>query len=117
MQSASKVCPIVATIHRIGSEWKLIVIRYLMDRPLRFNQLLRLSGADSKTLSRVLRQLEAEGLVRREVISTRPFAVEYSLTDKARELRPVIEEMRRWGEKWIDLEAEAQKLAGVIDGA
>lgn len=101
MLAEEKVCPIVEAINRIGGEWKLLVIRYLMDGPMRFNQLRRASGADPKTLARVLRQLEAEGVVRREVASTRPFAVVYSLTEKGEDLRPAIEALRRWGERWL----------------
>lgn len=96
------LCPIVESIRRIGSMWKLIVIRFLMDGPRGFNELLRsASGLHAKTLSRVLKQLEAEGLVERTVISTRPFSVRYRLTQKGEALRPVFEELRKWGSAWV----------------
>lgn len=110
MQAQDKVCPIVEAINRIGGEWKLIVIRHLMDGPMRFNQLLRASGADPKTLTRVLRQLEDEGVVEREVVSTRPFKVVYSLTQKGQDLRPTLEALRQWGEKWVQAEPQNPPL-------
>ena len=97
-----EVCPVVESVRKVGNEWRLIVIRYLLDRPMRFNELLRLAGGvDAKTLSRVLKYLAAEGIVRREVLSTQPFSVRYELTQKGEQLRPVIESLRAWGNRWV----------------
>ena len=95
-------CPIVRSIEVVGNKWSLIVVRYLLDRPMRFNEFLRSSsGIDPKTLSRVLKILQTEGIVIREVISTQPFSVQYSLTQKGLELRQTIESLKLWGEKWL----------------
>jgi DNA-binding HxlR family transcriptional regulator len=97
-----ELCPVVESVRKVGNEWRLIVIRYLMDRPMRFNELLRMAGGvDAKTLSRVLKYLGAEGILRRDVLSTQPFTVQYSLTQKGEQLRPVIESLRVWGNRWI----------------
>jgi len=94
-------CPVVESLHVIGNEKKLIIVRYLLDKPMRFNELLRV-GLDSKTLSRSLKSLEASGIVRRQVINTQPFSVQYSLTQMGMELKPVIDSLRSWAEKWLD---------------
>jgi DNA-binding HxlR family transcriptional regulator len=96
-----KICPIVSAAKLWGSVWSLVVISYLMDGPMGFNELLRqIPGLNSKTLSRTLKSLQAKGLVTREVVSLQPFAVRYSLTPAAMELKPVVDGMRRWGYKW-----------------
>lgn len=76
-------------IQRFGSPWKLTVLAYLSERPLRFNELLRLGEADglnARTLSRVLRSLSTQGLVNRDVIGTQPVAVQYTSTEKGRRI-------------------------------
>jgi DNA-binding HxlR family transcriptional regulator len=90
-------------VKRIGQECRVVIIRSLLDGPMRFSELLKLGvGIEPKTLSRVLKYLETEKIVRRDVLRTRPLAVEYSLTEKGRQLRPVIDSLQSWGEKWID---------------
>ncbi len=98
----SSVCPIVEAIKEIGSEWKLIVIRYLEEGPSGFNELLRRAdGINSKTLSSTLRSLEEKEIVRREIQSTRPFRVRYSLTSKGKALNQALLELKEWGEEWV----------------
>src|SRR3989442_135267 len=82
-------CAAVESARKIGNQWRLIVIRYLLERPMRFNELLRVAcEIDSKTLSRVLKYLASEKIVRREVLGTQPFTVRYALTDKGEQIRP-----------------------------
>jgi DNA-binding HxlR family transcriptional regulator len=101
IEMQDKVCPIVSAANLLGNVWPLVVISYLMDRPMGFNELLqKIPGLNAKTLSRTLKSLQAKNLVKREVVSLQPFAVNYSLTTAAMDLKPVIEEMRRWGYKW-----------------
>lgn len=97
-----ELCPVVESVRKVGNEWRLIVIRYLLDRPMRFSEILKVAGGvDAKTLSRVLKYLASEGIVRRDVLSTQPFIVQYELTQKGEQLRPVIESLRSWGNKWV----------------
>ncbi len=97
-----EICPIVETIKVIGGKWELTIIRYLSDRPMRFNELLRNAhGISSRTLSRILKILMEKGLVKRELISLQPVVVLYSLTESGSEIRPVIDALRKWGEKYI----------------
>lgn len=99
--SVKDSCPAVATIQSIGSESKLLVLRHLLQGPKRFNELLRQSGINSKTLSAALKSLEQNRVVIREVISTRPFTVQYSLSPSGKSLEPVFEAMGEWGRKWL----------------
>ena len=97
-----ELCPVVESVRKVGNEWRLVVVRYLLDRPMRFNELLRVAGGvDAKTLSRVLKYLVSEGIVRREVLKTQPFMVQYQLTQMGEQLRPVVESLRTWGNRWV----------------
>jgi len=107
-----EVCPVASTAKLLGSIWSLVVVSYLMNGPMGFNELLRqVPGLNSKTLSRTLKSLRDKGLVTREVVSLQPFAVRYSLTPAGRELKPVIDGMRQWGYKWA-LQHKPAKRAG-----
>lgn len=101
MKSVNEACPAVATIRSIATESKFLVVRHLFQGPKRFNELLRSSGINSKTLSATLKSLEHEGVVIRKVISTRPFIVQYSLSPSGFALGPVLEAMGEWGRKWL----------------
>jgi DNA-binding HxlR family transcriptional regulator len=72
-------CPIVEAIGEIGSEWRLVVLHDLQDGEKRFNELKRSTGASSRTLSRVLDDLEELGMVDRRV-EEKPIASYYSVT-------------------------------------
>jgi DNA-binding HxlR family transcriptional regulator len=84
----------------------MIVIRYLHDGPMRFNELKRTMGnVSSKTLSRSLKHLTKEGVVIRHVVGETPVSVEYSLTERGEELSEALHGLRRWGRKWLIVEA------------
>jgi len=94
-------CPVVEAVNEIGSEWRLVVIHDLVDAgEKRFNELKRSTGASSRTLSRVLDDLEAAGLVDRRV-EDRPIATYYSLTESGAALCPVFEELEDWADEWL----------------
>ncbi len=89
-----EICSLVKGIKKAGSPWNLIVAAYLLDGPRRFNEILHLGSSDhlnSRTLSRALQQLVKQGFVSRDVISTQPFAVRYSLTSQGQRLRKLLE--------------------------
>ncbi|MBB6729968.1 winged helix-turn-helix transcriptional regulator [Cohnella zeiphila] len=89
-------------LQTVGGKWSYDVISRLYYGPQRFNQLRRaLGGITVKSLTDALRQLERQGVVHREVIPTYPVNVEYSLTEKGRDFRAVLFQMRAWGEKWL----------------
>jgi len=96
------VCPIARTAEIIGGKWTLLLIRDLASGVKRFNQLERsLHGISPKTLSERLRSLEEEGIIVRRTFAEVPPRVEYSLTEKGRDLVSVIESMRNYGNRWL----------------
>src|SRR5712692_11542882 len=97
------VCAVIKAVKRLGSEWRILIAYYLLDKPLRFNDLLKKGKPDdlnSRTLSRTLKYLERMGIVEREVVGTQPFAVVYHLTEKGRDMADILAAYRRGGEKW-----------------
>ena len=86
------------TVSLIGSKWKLLILRNLLARPWRFNELKKdLSGISQKVLTDSLRSLEDDGIVIRTVYPEVPPRVEYSLSDLGESMRPIIGVMERWG--------------------
>ena len=95
------LCPVETTLTLIGNKWKVLILRDLMTKTLRFGELKRSIGTVSqKVLTSQLRDLERDGLVHREVFAEVPPRVEYSLTNTGRSLEPVIDSMRIWGEAY-----------------
>ena len=96
------LCPVMAAISVVGTEWRLAIVHRLLDGPQRFSELLRSNPRlNAKTLSATLKYLEAAGVVQRTVVSTRPFSVVYSLTEMGLGLAPATRELRAWGERWV----------------
>jgi DNA-binding HxlR family transcriptional regulator len=96
------LCPVMAAISVIGTEWRLAIAHRLLDGPQRFSELLRSNPRlNAKTLSATLKYLENAGVVQRTVVSTRPFSVVYSLTEMGLGLAPATRELRAWGERWV----------------
>lgn len=97
------ICAVIKAVRKLGSEWRILISYYLLDNPLRFNDLLRKGKPDdlnARTLSRTLKYLQKNGIVERTVVGTEPFSVVYSLTEKGRDLGDILGAYRRWGEKW-----------------
>lgn len=94
-------CPVATTVSLIGSKWKLLIIRNLLVRPWRFNELKRnLEGISQKVLSDSLRTMEADGIINRTVYQEMPPRVEYSLSELGESMRPVIQAMETWGTEY-----------------
>ncbi len=75
-------CPVATTVNLIGSKWKLLILRDLLNKPCRFQELKRdLDGISHKVLTASLRSMESDGLVKRTTLRTIPLGVEYSLTE------------------------------------
>ena len=91
-------CPVATTVALIGSKWKLLILRNLMARPWRFNELKKdLNGVSQKVLTDSLRSLEEDGIVTRTVYPEVPPRVEYALSDLGESMRPIIDVLQRWG--------------------
>ncbi len=95
-------CPVEAALEVIGGKWKGVTLFHLMDGVKRFNELQRDVGSvTQRMLTKQLRELEAAGLVHREVYPVIPPKVEYSLTDKGQTLKPILLALKDWGETHI----------------
>ena len=91
-------CPVATTVQLIGSKWKLLILRNLLQRPWRFNEMKRtLEGISQKVLTDSLRSMEADGLITRTVYPEVPPRVEYALSDLGQSMRPIIKAMEEWG--------------------
>ena len=94
-------CPVATAVQLIGSKWKLLIIRNLLVRPWRFNELKRsLEGISQKVLTDSLRSMEADGLIIRTDYNENPPRVEYSLSEIGESLRPILMSMQKWGEDY-----------------
>ena len=92
-------CPVATTVQLIGGKWKLLLLRNLLERPWRFNELKKsLDGISQKVLTDSLRSMEADGLISRTVYPEVPPRVEYALTDLGKSMRPIIEALAEYGE-------------------
>lgn len=94
-----EVCPIAKTLDVIGTKWTFLIIRDLMlEGVMRFSDLQKsMSGISPKTLSLRLRELEEHQIINRKVYPEVPPRVEYSLTEKGKQLQGILVEMKRFG--------------------
>jgi DNA-binding HxlR family transcriptional regulator len=98
-----------AAIELIGARWTGAILRALFTGQHRYAQIkAAVPGLSDTMLAERLRSLEADGLIERRVIPTSPVQVEYRLTDKGRDLEPVLDAVISWSHKWIPL-PEAQR--------
>jgi DNA-binding HxlR family transcriptional regulator len=95
-------CPVCRTADIISGKWTLLVIRDLAEDCQRFCELERsLEGISPRTLSLRLRTLEQQGIVERQTFPEVPPRVTYALTEKGKDLVPLIEGMRQYGVQWL----------------
>jgi DNA-binding HxlR family transcriptional regulator len=93
-------CPVETTLDVIGGKWKALILFWLRDGACRFGELRRhIPDVSERMLTQQLRQLEAAGIVHREVYAQVPPRVEYSLTPYGKTLRPLTDLMCAWGKK------------------
>lgn len=91
-------CPVATTVQLIGNKWKLLIIRNLLARPWRFNELQKsLEGISQKVLTDNLRSMETDGIIIRTVFPEVPPRVEYSLSELGESMRPILNSMETWG--------------------
>ncbi len=91
-------CPVEVTLSAIGGKWKALILFHAITAPRRFNELRRLMpSVTQRMLTQHLRELEADGILHREVKAQVPPHVEYSLTLKGETLVPILDAMAEWG--------------------
>jgi|TARA_A100000171_G_C2134125_1_gene148844 DNA-binding HxlR family transcriptional regulator len=114
-------CAMQAAVSTIMGKWKGVILFHLLEGTMRFNELARqMEGVTPRLLTKQLRELEADGLVIRTVYPVVPPKVEYSLTEEAKGLEPLLHGLSDWGERWMarrgiktreQLKAEAKSTA------
>jgi DNA-binding HxlR family transcriptional regulator len=96
-------CPYAESIKLVGNKWSLQIIKelHLNNRPMRFNEFMKaLKPVSSKTLSEKLKELNKCGVIKKQIVSETPVIIHYSLTEKGKELTPVLDIMANWNRKW-----------------
>lgn len=90
----TETCPAQALLKTLSGKWKPEIFRMAVDKPLRFNQLLRdIEGSNKQTLSSALKELEEVGLLTKITIKQKPLHIEYHITKKAQQLIPVFHQL------------------------
>jgi DNA-binding HxlR family transcriptional regulator len=106
----AKNCPSRMILDRISNKWSMLILSLLRERTVRFNQLRReINGISQKVLSQTLKNLERDGLLRREAFPTVPVTVEYSITNLGRTLSDTVHILTHWAEEHFDAVTRAQQ--------
>lgn len=93
-------CPLVAAISIVGGKWKPIILHMLASQPMRFGELKRnIPPVSQKMLTQHLRELEADGVVHRQLFDELPLRTEYSLTARGLSLQPILQSLYDWGQQ------------------
>lgn len=97
-------CAITCGASVLDGKWHPVVVhRLLTDGALGFARLEdRIDGISGTVLSDTLEDLETDGVINREIVSEKPFRVDYSLTERGRDLKPVIAALQEWGERHVE---------------
>ena len=94
-------CPVEYTASMVANKWKILILRDLLTGTKRYNELTKsVVGISAKVLTENLRELESDGIISRKVYPVVPPKVEYSLTEKGNELKPIINLMKEFGIKY-----------------
>lgn len=97
-------CSVATAVQLIGNKWKLLILRNLLVRPWRFNEMLRLiPGISQKVLTDNLRALERDDLITRTVYPEVPPRVEYALSELGETMRPIIDALETWGRGYQEI--------------
>ncbi len=87
----------------LGKRWSTLIVSAMLSGATRFSDIREAVAPISDTLlSERLKQLEIDGIVRRDVTPSTPVLIEYHLTEEGRDLETVIDELRRWAERWAE---------------
>jgi len=107
----NQFCPVAMAAEVLGTRWTLVLLRELVVGSCRFNELRRgVPRMSPALLSKRLKDLETAGIVTRHPVKGEPGAFEYQLTDAGRELKPVIEAIGCWGQRWVETGASLDNL-------
>lgn len=109
--SYKQFCPVAMAAETLCTRWTIVLIRELVAGSTRFNELRRgVPRMSPALLSKRLRELESAGIVERTPIPSEPGIFEYQLTQAGRDLRPVIETIGNWGQRWVETKPTLDNL-------
>jgi len=97
------ICPrFEKAIGILSQRWTGLIVYQLLSGPQRFCNIESSIGISGRVLSARLKDLENEGIVKREVFPETPVRIEYSLTEKGNSLEPLMREMEKWSQNWLE---------------
>jgi DNA-binding HxlR family transcriptional regulator len=98
----SKSGCIASAMQILGNKWTALILRDLSNGPSRFHELEKsVNGINPRTLSKRLDDLEEQGIITKHSFAEVPPHIEYTLTNKGRDLMPILKQMANWGEKYF----------------
>ncbi len=104
------VNPVSVVLQLVGAKWKILIVKELLQKEMRFSELKKKLGCTSKVLITCLKEMEEDGLVVREDSGMIPPRIEYYLTDIGYTLKPVVESMQKWGKEYKRLRKLMEKI-------
>jgi DNA-binding HxlR family transcriptional regulator len=112
-QATYQMCPRYEhAIQLLGKRWTGLILDSLLDGSRRFCELTAtVEGLSDRVLSDRLRELESEGIVERVVYPQIPVRVEYRLTEKGLDLKPVVQSIHEWAQNWIELPQSSEEVS------
>jgi len=110
----SRFCPkFHHAVELIGRRWSGAILNAMLPGPQCFNELLSVvPGLSDRLLTERLRELESEGLVYRNVLPGPPVRVSYEMTEKGKDLEPVIRSLQEWADRWMNMPNESKTQRG-----
>lgn len=101
---ANTTCTVSRAVERVGDPWVLMILREVFLGSRRFDEFQRNTGASPHILSQRLKQMCGDGILEKRAYSAHPPRFEYHVTEKGRDLWPVIVMLKAWGDKWMGQE-------------
>lgn len=106
-------CPVEAALEALGGKWKGLILYHINTETRRFNEIKRLiPGITQRMLTKQLRELEADQIIRRKIYQEVPPKVEYSLTEFGLTLTPVLMALEQWGSEYIEMITSIRQARG-----
>ena len=101
--SEKAMCPkFEKAVHLISQRWLGLIVYKLLEGPKRFSELEAAMGISGRVLSERLKDMENEGIVKRDVYPETPVRIEYSLSEKGKSMETLLKEIQNWSHDWIE---------------
>lgn len=99
---SDQLCPKVEkTLTLLGKKWIGLIVFSLLEKPRKFSEIEQfINGISGRMLTERLKELETEGIIKKEILSTTPIKIEYSLTRKGIDLTETYSKISDWADKW-----------------